>query len=178
MDYESMLKEKETELISWQGKLKEVEQSPTKTIEVWENGYTSRNVYNKKMVESRIERIEREINTLKNEIKKSSAEKDWEVKRTIEERNPQKIERPSLQNNIDIQTTNTANLNSNKAIDARKDAQQRFFAMSKTKQAMAKLTGKYGKFKKLWNKASDPLSRQEQEQVAAELDSMFKGKSK
>ena len=63
----------------------------------------------------------------------------------------------------------------NHALAARYDAQHRFFGMSKTKQALAKMTGQWKKFNKLWNKATDiDLSPEEQEEIAGKLDSMFK----
>ena len=62
----------------------------------------------------------------------------------------------------------------NPALAARYDAQHRFFGMSKTKQAMAKMTGQWKKFDKLWNKSTDDLSLEEQEEVAKELNSMFR----
>lgn len=64
----------------------------------------------------------------------------------------------------------------NPALAARYDAQHRFFEMSKTKQTMAKMNGQWKKFDKLWNKSSDFLSPEEQEEVAEELNSMFRKK--
>ena len=62
----------------------------------------------------------------------------------------------------------------NKAIAARYDAQHRFHGMSKLQQTIAKLNGQYKKFQILWNKANISTSRQEQEEVANELDRMFR----
>lgn len=60
-----------------------------------------------------------------------------------------------------------------RALAARYDAQHRFFGMSKTKQAIAKITGQYRKFSKLWNMTGN-LSAEQQEIVADKLDSMFR----
>jgi hypothetical protein len=62
----------------------------------------------------------------------------------------------------------------NPAIQARYDAQQRLFGMSKFKQTIAKVTGQQRKFKKLWNRASDYLNDNQKQEVASELNKMFR----
>ncbi len=62
-----------------------------------------------------------------------------------------------------------------KALAARYNAQNRFFGMNKFQQAIAKLTGQYRKFSKLWDKSVSPdLSKEEKEQAANELNRMFR----
>ncbi len=59
-----------------------------------------------------------------------------------------------------------------KSLAARYKARDRFYKMSKTKQAMAKLTGKYKKFERAWYKSV--VTKEEDEKLARELDAMFK----
>ncbi len=62
-----------------------------------------------------------------------------------------------------------------KAFAARYNAQNRFYGMNKFQQAIAKLTGQYRKFSKLWDKSVSPdLSKEEKEQAANDLNKMFR----
>lgn len=62
----------------------------------------------------------------------------------------------------------------NQALAARYGAQNRYFEMNKMKQAIAVLTGQRKKFHALWNKALSAKSEEEEQQIAQELDNMFK----
>lgn len=74
-----------------------------------------------------------------------------------------------------IDNSNLNNYESdNVAIKARKEAQHRFFGMNKFQQTVAKITGKHKKFKKLWYKAADPLSEEQEQKVAEELGKLFR----
>ncbi len=61
----------------------------------------------------------------------------------------------------------------NRAVAARYNAQHRFFGMSKLQQTMARMSGKWNRFNELWNRALRATG-EEQEQIADELDSMFR----
>lgn len=75
----------------------------------------------------------------------------------------------------DVSISNSTSYESdNIAIKARKEAQHRFFGMNKFQQTVAKITGKHKKFKKLWYKAADFLSEEQEKEVAEELGKMFR----
>lgn len=76
--------------------------------------------------------------------------------------------------NIDISTPSNNYESDNVAIKARKEAQHRFFGMNKFQQTVAKITGKHKKFKKLWYRAADMLSEEQEKEVAEELGKMFR----
>lgn len=61
----------------------------------------------------------------------------------------------------------------NPAIAARKEAQNRFFGMSKVRQTIARVTGQKKRFVKLWYKVNteDPAKQQA---IANELNKMFR----
>ncbi len=61
----------------------------------------------------------------------------------------------------------------NRAIAARYNAQNRFFGMNRVQQTMAKMSGKWREFEKLWNKVA-LSSSEEQEEIADKLDLMFR----
>jgi len=60
------------------------------------------------------------------------------------------------------------------AIDAQKEARERFYGMSKFKMAVAKITGKKKKFEALANKAYDSMTPQEEQALANEIGKMFR----
>ena len=80
--------------------------------------------------------------------------------------------------NLPQQETPTSNENNyisdNKAIQAQHEARNRFYGMSKFKQSLARITGKKKKFEILANKAYDTISEMEQQQVANEINKMFR----
>ncbi len=62
----------------------------------------------------------------------------------------------------------------NRAMAARYNAQSRFFGMSKFEQTLAKMNGSWKKFNDLWQKVGDLRSSEENEQLADQLDQMFR----
>lgn len=70
--------------------------------------------------------------------------------------------------NGNVETTTNA------AIAARYDAQHRFFGMSKLLQTTNKINGNWSKFEELWKKAAQVTNENEIEEVANELNSMFR----
>lgn len=63
----------------------------------------------------------------------------------------------------------------NPALAARYDAQHRFFGMNKFQQTMARVTGQKRKFDRLWQKAASmSMNAAQQEQIAEELNGMFR----
>ncbi len=61
----------------------------------------------------------------------------------------------------------------NKAMAARYNAQNRFFGMSKLEQTAARMSGKWGKFKQMWEQAAT-MDKEKQDEVAQKLDLMFR----
>lgn len=77
----------------------------------------------------------------------------------------------SMSGQYSYEVADDSSKTSNRALAARYDAQQRFFAASKMKQALYKLNGQYAKFEELWHK----VDSKDKEKVANELDQLFGG---
>lgn len=108
------------------------------------------------------------------EIKKLERQiKDY-AKDAQAERERQEIMRESKIPKYEYTTGGKKEVTESKALAARYNAQQRFFAMGKFKQTLSKINGQHRKFKKLWHKAAHQLSEQEQETVAKELNQLFR----
>lgn len=63
---------------------------------------------------------------------------------------------------------------SNPAMAARYDAQHRFFALNKVQKTIATITGQKKKWEELWKKTADARSPEQQEEIAKQLDGMFR----
>lgn len=129
---------------------------------------------------TQIRELDERIKEAEAELKKLVDEQILTNSQTLYEEGQREREQAIQDYNATAKYTYTAggeeHKTNNPALAARYDAQHRFFGMSKTKQAMAKMTGQWKKFDKLWNKSTDDLSLEEQEEIAKELNSMFRKK--
>ncbi len=112
----------------------------------------------KTRVQNTIEELEKQINDLYDQLKAA----------------PYRMsETPQPTVNVEASSYDNSTYD-NVAIQAQDEARTRFYGMSKLKQSIARINGKKEKFEQLSNKAYDAISKEEQQQIAGELNKMFR----